>query len=93
MALNKVKLAKDIYEAFQEGSSRPALDTQWRISNKLALAIYRYLIQATVKTTLDDPGCVANGGVNASIPPPSGPTPGPITVPVPCTGTTTGTLS
>ena len=93
MALNKIKLAKDIYEAFQAGSASLDGGAQRRTSDKLAQAIYNYLIQATVKTSLDDPGCVANGGANASIPPPSGPTPGPITVPVPCTGTTTGTLS
>tara|TARA_Y100000817_G_C16769078_1_gene505235 strand:- start:223 stop:501 length:279 start_codon:yes stop_codon:yes gene_type:complete len=92
MALNKAKLAKDIYDAFQSGSASSDGMAQWRVSNKLSLAIYNYLIQATVKTTLD-PTCIGNGGVNASIPPPSGPTPGPITVPVPCTGTTTGTLS
>ena len=89
MALVKATLAKDVHDAMNSGQGSQDAGAQWRMCNALALAIYNYLLTATVKTTLD-PTCMASGGANAST---TSPSPGPITAPATASGTTTGTLS
>ena len=91
MALNKAKLAVDLENAFKIAQNNPSPTSQTDIAQAIATAIHTYYIGATVNTLIDI--CVANGGVNASIPPPSGPTPGPITAPATVKGVALGTLS
>jgi len=88
MALNKATLAIEIENAFrtsQTDSSSSASRTT--LANGLALAIYNYLIQATVSTNVTG---TASGGVNTSILSP--PAPGPITAPATVVATGLGTL-
>jgi len=91
MALNKEKLAVDLENAFKIAQNNPSPTSQTDIAQAIATAIHTYYIGATVNTLIDVG--VANGGVNASIPPPSGPTPGPITAPATVKGVALGTLS
>ena len=72
MALNKEKLAVDLENAFKIAQNNPSPTSQTDIAQAIATAIHTYYIGATVNTLIDVG--VANGGVNASIPPPSGPT-------------------
>lgn len=93
MPLNPSQLGQEISVALQTASASTTPDAQKTMCDQIAQAIYNYLIQATVNTTVSGS---TDGGVNASyiIPPPAGPTPvpGPITGPAIVTGTGTGTI-
>ena len=91
MALNKAKLAVDLENAFKIAQLNKTPQALSEVAQAIATAIHTYYIGATVNTLIDV--CVANGGVNASIPPPAGPTPGPITAPATVKGVALGTLS
>ena len=91
MALNKEKLQTDLLNAFKIAQSDPSPNSQTEIARAIATAIHTYYIGATVNTLIDV--CVASGGVNSSIPPPTGPTPGTLTAPANVKGVAIGTLS
>jgi hypothetical protein len=86
MALNKATLAIEIENAFRTSQTDSSPASRTTLANGLALAIYNYLIQATVSTTVIG---TAVGGVNAST---TAPSPGPITAPAIVTATGLGTL-
>ena len=90
MALNKATLATEIENAFKASQADPTPAAQTTLCTALAQAIYNYLIQASVSTTVTG---TAVGGVNASVITPGGPVPGPITATATVTATGTGTLS
>mgnify|MGYP001163596078 FL=1 len=87
MALNKSTLAMEIENAFRTSQTDSSPASRTTLANGLALAIYNYLIQATVSTTVTG---TASGGVNASILSP--PAPGPIIAPATVVATGLGTL-
>ena len=87
MALNKSTLAMEIENAFRTSQTDSSSDSRTTLANGLALAIYNYLIQATVSTNVTG---TASGGVNASILSP--PAPGPIIAPATVVATGLGTL-
>ena len=87
MALNKATLAIEIENAFRTSQTDSFPASRTTLANGLALAIYNYLIQATVSTTVTG---TASGGVNTSILSP--PAPGPITAPATVVATGLGTL-
>ena len=87
MALNKATLAIEIENAFRTSQTDSFPASRTTLANGLALAIYNYLIQATVSTNVTG---TASGGVNTSILSP--PAPGPITAPAIVTAKGLGTL-
>ena len=91
MALNKAKLAIDLENAFKIAQTDRTPKALNDVAQAIATAIHTYYIGATVNTLIDV--CVASGGVNSSIPPPTGPTPGTLTAPATVKGVATGTLS
>lgn len=93
MALNPGQLGQEIFIALQTAQGGTSPDALRTMCDQIAQAVYNYLIQAQISTTVSG---TTNGGTNASfiIPPPAGPTPvpGPITAPSTVTGTGTGNV-
>jgi len=87
MALISSNLAFELEMAFVVAQQNPFPSATKELANSIAMAIHNYLIQAQVTTTVTG---TTTGGVNSSIPPPTGPTPGTITVPATVTGKGTG---
>lgn len=90
MAFNKAKLALDLENAFKISQSDSSKQSQRRVAEAIANAIFTYYRGATVNTLIDV--CTANGGVNSSAFSP-GPIPGAITAPATVKGVAIGTLS
>ena len=62
MALNKALLATEIENAFKASQLDPSPASQTTLANGLAQAIYNYLIQATVSTTVTGTTTVIGNG-------------------------------
>lgn len=87
MALISSTLAMQLETAFLAAQADTTPTAITTLANSIASAIHAYLIQAQVTTTVTG---TTTGGVNSSIPPPTGPTPGTITVPATVIGKGTG---